>query len=353
MKKKKKISSNTIIIICTAIGAIAGIAISGIGSGDYKLPIFGACLGFVLSAIITSYVEKYKNKKAKRERERKKKEELENLDKEKLDAIVSEIKARTAQPAYRIKMSNSESIGLTDSKFGGLPYWPDNMAYPANKKGEKLILLAQINFGEEKLSDNRLPKHGLLQFYVLGDDLSGADFDDPFSQENFRIVYHAEIDGSVTEESVKALGVKANTDFKDDRESYLPSDDEMIMSFEEMTDCMADCVDGFDALVGDIMKELYGEELTGGAVWKSFNNTEYEYLTEALNETGWGHKLLGYPSFTQWDPRKDNEHQTLLLQIDSQDDIMWGDSGVANFFIDESALKKLDFSDVMYTWDCY
>ena len=31
---------------------------------------------------------------------------------------------------------------------------------------------------------------------------------------------------------------------------------------------------------------------------------------------------------------------------------MWGDSGVANFFIDSEDLEKRDFSKVFYTWDC-
>ncbi|MDE5859478.1 MAG: DUF1963 domain-containing protein, partial [Oscillospiraceae bacterium] len=32
--------------------------------------------------------------------------------------------------------------------------------------------------------------------------------------------------------------------------------------------------------------------------------------------------------------------------------IMWGDMGVANFFISENDLKNLDFSKVAYNWDC-
>ena len=33
-------------------------------------------------------------------------------------------------------------------------------------------------------------------------------------------------------------------------------------------------------------------------------------------------------------------------------DITWGDAGIANFFIRQSALKNLDFTDVLYNWDC-
>jgi uncharacterized protein YwqG len=31
---------------------------------------------------------------------------------------------------------------------------------------------------------------------------------------------------------------------------------------------------------------------------------------------------------------------------------MFGDVGVANFFITEEDLKKKDFSKVIYNWDC-
>ena len=32
---------------------------------------------------------------------------------------------------------------------------------------------------------------------------------------------------------------------------------------------------------------------------------------------------------------------------------MWGDCGVGNFFINAEDLKRLDFSNVLYNWDCY
>nr|MCR5080229.1 DUF1963 domain-containing protein [Treponema sp.] len=71
-----------------------------------------------------------------------------------------------------------------------------------------------------------------------------------------------------------------------------------------------------------------------------------------------GHRISGYPYFTQYDPRSaDDGYDVLLLQIDTDDDggnqIMWGDSGIANFFIKREDLKKRDFSNVLYNWDCY
>ena len=34
------------------------------------------------------------------------------------------------------------------------------------------------------------------------------------------------------------------------------------------------------------------------------------------------------------------------------DEIIWGDCGVANFFINQKDLENCDFSKVLYNWDC-
>lgn len=359
MKKEKKPKKPVSDSLAIAAAIIAGVVIfyfrEFVDPEVVTNTVIVTGLTVLLTAIVGAIILVRKDNKAKTDKEKQREEELKNLDTEKLDALISEIKIRTAQSAYRIKMSESGDISIFDSKLGGLPYWPNSMDYPLSKNGEKLVLLAQINFDKAKLHDYRLPKHGLLQFFILGDDLSGVNYEDPFAQENFRVVYHAELDRSVTAESVRALGIKANTDF-DGTEDYLPSYDEMLMSFEGMTDYMTDSVDEFDELAAHVYRELFDEDLVQGSLWRTLNSTEYDYFYDGFQDCTFGHKMLGYPSFTQSDPRcgeYQGEYETLLLQIDSQDDIMWGDSGIANFFINEKDLRKLDFSNVMYTWDCY
>lgn len=357
MKKNKKHSYSGVAVIAVIIISAAILGFAGLSDsyGEYiKYTVITTGLTVLLTAIALSLIENSKKKRAKTEKEKQKqkKEELENLDTEKLDTIIRCVKERSAERAYRINAEKGAQVSLFDSKFGGLPYWPKNKEYPTDGYGEKLVLLAQINFDKAKLHDHRLPKHGILQFFISTDELSGLDFDNPTSQKNFRVIYHAELDEKVTEETVRAMGVKASTDF-DFRDSNLPFTDEYKLSFEEMTDYMTEAVDAFDGLVEDIMQEQFGEELLEGSVWKHFNGTEFEYLTEGVDGTGWGHKMLGYPSFTQSDPRGGEDYKVMLLQIDSQDDIMWGDCGIANFFINEKDLKKLDFSNVLYNWDCY
>ena len=68
--------------------------------------------------------------------------------------------------------------------------------------------------------------------------------------------------------------------------------------------------------------------------------------------------LLGHPFFTQADIRERGwRYDTLLFQLDTEcceekDIVMWGDCGVGNFFINAEDLKNLDFSNVLYNWDC-
>jgi len=109
--------------------------------------------------------------------------------------------------------------------------------------------------------------------------------------------------------------------------------------------------------IGDVRYEEKGEFKIADIVKK------YPAMEDELEEAGWenfqstGHKIGGYAYFTQEDPRigrgaEKIKDYILLLQIDSDDDIMWGDMGVANFFIHPDDLAKKDFSKVMYTWDC-
>ena len=68
------------------------------------------------------------------------------------------------------------------------------------------------------------------------------------------------------------------------------------------------------------------------------------------------HKMLGYASFTQEDPRYKGmykDYDTLLLQIDTEwNYIIWGDCGICNFFIKKQDLINKNFSKVLFNWDC-
>jgi uncharacterized protein YwqG len=83
--------------------------------------------------------------------------------------------------------------------------------------------------------------------------------------------------------------------------------------------------------------------------WR-LDEDELEELDES-NYSNTTHKLWGYPSFTQDDPRETDEYM-LLFQLVSDEYVSIGDAGIMNFFIKPKDLKSRDFSNVWYNWDC-
>lgn len=78
----------------------------------------------------------------------------------------------------------------------------------------------------------------------------------------------------------------------------------------------------------------------------------FDYFCDHLPT--YGCQVGGYPCFTQYDPREYDyqDYDVLLFQLNTVKDIMWGDSGVANFFIRKEDLENENFSSVLYNWDC-
>jgi uncharacterized protein YwqG len=253
-----------------------------------------------------------------------------------LAALLQQLE-RYARPCVRIKATPADHLALTDSKFGGLPYWPAGKPYPVDSYGQYLYLLAQIDFAQVPPLEG-YPNKGLLQFYLAADDIHGINFDKPTVQENFRVVYFEDTQATPLEDfhflesqerdSDLPLSRPMQLGFALDKDYYSFSD--FHFSDEEAEGRIADAepVRGQHVLE-DELRELYPEG---------------------------GHKIGGYAFFTQSDPREDDpayDNYILLLQVDSQlPHICWGDVGVGNFFIHPDDLKRKDFSRVLYNWDC-
>ena len=80
-------------------------------------------------------------------------------------------------------------------------YLPKDKEVPRDKENRQFTLLAQINI-EELPENNIYPmKEGILQFWILNDDVYGLDFDNLLGN-GYKVVYYKEIDKSVTEEEI-------------------------------------------------------------------------------------------------------------------------------------------------------
>jgi len=260
---------------------------------------------------------------------------------EKIDKLIEYVKDKTKCEVYNIKIEN-EKPSIFDSKIGGLPYWTTDKEYPKNSKGNKLYLLAQINFDKCEV-DDPLPKNGLLQFFISDDDLMGMNFDEPFKQDGYRVIYHENVDYNITEESI----IKADIPDSKNNEC-LPVTGECKISLHKNIDYMSPDDFRFDKLFPEAYKEVYGQELPKDKkfYFDVLNDEEENILLENLSSKI-NHKMLGYPYFTQTDPRYGescSSMDTLLFQLDSENKyIMWGDAGIGNFFINKESLLKKRF----------
>lgn len=255
------------------------------------------------------------------------------------------LKEATRKPVIRFHVRKKET-GLLDSKIAGSYYIPKGMGIPVNEKtGKELYLLAQLNFAKlPPLED--FPAKGILQLFIAGDDdVYGVDFDDPCKQASWQVRYFEQVPEVVEDEEIHEPIYEADTSLPYPNDSsyalYGVLDQQMIT----LTDYRFDeyfktcCI---NELPSDITKFYDLDEKTRDTLFELIENLDCQ--------------VGGYPYFTQADPRGygdlEKDYEILLFQLDMVEDIMWGDSGVGNFFIKKEDLLKKDFSHVSYHWDC-
>ena len=268
--------------------------------------------------------------------------------------ILDEIKRRTSTTAYQLEFDTESAPTIFDSKVGGQPYWDPAKTYPTDSNGKKMYLLAQINFDQDK-AESPLPQSGMLQFFIGGEEMYGLDFDHPTEQKDWRIVYHEKVDASVTAETVEAMGIPSYNGDDEGVDSPVFSSCVFRLVKKE-TWLTPDNWERFDELTLEVAKDLF-DQTDAESADEVFGEDQYALLEEEYFYNENSH-LLGHPYFTQADIRERGwRYDTLLFQLDSEtvdeeDIVMWGDMGVGNFFINSEDLKRLDFSNVLYNWDC-
>lgn len=246
-------------------------------------------------------------------------------------------------PSLHIDVLDHACSSVEQSKFGGKPYWPVSRPFPVDPQGNPLIFIAQINCADMYEELANFPTEGLLQFFIGNNDVYGAEF---FTNKtdlqahlagakHYAVIYHKEIAESVDIFDEKVVDAHRN--------GSRPHSGESAIALKPIIDIPSPA----DYRFADVVSEY-------GKVSEEIEQYAYDYLVEQP-----AHKLGGYGFFTQTDPRGEiaAEHNWLLLfQMDSQKaqniDIIWGDLGVANFFILEEDLKALNFDNVWFNWDC-
>ena len=115
-----------------------------------------------------------------------------------------------------------------------------------------------------------MPTNGLLQFFTGDDDSMGLNFDDLTKPENFRVVYHENIDYKITKESIKQLDI---SDSKNDE--FFPICGEYKISLSKSVDYANPADINFNKFFSIAYKEIYGKELKEGEnIYNVLNNEE-------------------------------------------------------------------------------
>lgn len=265
----------------------------------------------------------------------------------------------TLKPVVRIKATPGKAL-LWQSKFGGNAYIPKDMPienfdyakryketafpYPRNiETGGELYLLAQINF-EEMPHIEPFPTKGLLQIFIDVNVSAYGRKDDFTNQTAFRTIYYPSI---IKDESLLWTDFNRLPTFNqevDEEEYTLQFDlDEEPISRDDFR-----------------FEKIYKKDLSDKINYpsKTYKNEGMQsYFQLTRDKDGEKNKIGGYHySLQGWDPRPvyfgEDEPSVLLIQFDGCDVFSWGDGGTACFFITEKDLRNLNFSNVIYHWDC-
>ncbi|MBQ8246699.1 MAG: DUF1963 domain-containing protein [Lachnospiraceae bacterium] len=260
---------------------------------------------------------------------------------------LEQLEKETKLPFMSIKTVD-KTTGILDSKFGGLPYLPSNESLPLDKEGKPMRLLAQINC-KDLAGLEEYPQEGMLQFYLTTN---------PRWDESV-VKYYETVDEAVTAEMVAG---RINDNYENS--DCFPVEGEYGLEFTLSKESMSRDDNRLMALFCQYFTKLSGTWISvpddgGEEVYELFEG----YCDDSYAS---GHKVGGYNSAAQlpdYYPYRESdafidvkadESPVLLFQMDSESkkNIMWGDLGVARFFIKRSDLKARKFENAYLVWDC-
>lgn len=272
---------------------------------------------------------------------------------EDINIVIEEIKKNNSRECINIIIEENNSLNLTDSKFGGLPYISTDADTPKDSNDNQLALLAQINCSD--LPENTLyPKDGLLQFWISRNDDFGLD-----NKKDYCVKYIENIEDNITKESILNKYKLLDEENSEEHSPFSKKNTSFALKFEKGISTITSTDFLFEDTALKTIHELFPDENIED-LYDDLERDVFDTLFKAFN--GIDHAIGAYPTFTQWDPRNPEEKDAYgitLLQVESHwdndsnnNEIMWGDSGVANFFINKEKLEHLNFEDVLFNWDC-
>lgn len=276
------------------------------------------------------------------------------------EAVYDELKAEHHKEVIYIKAEKVDDLSLEESKFGGFPFVPLGGAIPTNAEGNQLALLAQINCAQLP-ENNMYPSDGWLQIWCLEDEMYGFCSDTIQPETNQKVLY---IPAGTQGEPLERVVAMYQPYVSEDCPVWFINEQGAIWGMRLSFTHGQQGITYSDGRFRDLFLDRWNKRYPEQAVENFYDLPDeiFENVVDSHDGPDCAHQLGGYPYFTQYDPRFEyrsseaTKYTELLFQIDSQFDtewdLCWGDAGVRNFFISREDLEALDFSDVLYNFDC-
>ncbi len=276
------------------------------------------------------------------------------------EAVYDELKAEHHKEVIYIKAEKVDDLSLEESKFGGFPFVPLGGAIPTNAEGNQLALLAQINCAQLP-ENNMYPSDGWLQIWCLEDEMYGFWSDTIQPETNQKVLY---IPAGTQGEPLERVEAMYQPYVSEDCPVWFINEQGAIWGMRLSFTHGQQGITYSDGRFRDLFLDRWNKRYPEQAVENFYDLPDeiFENVVDIHDGSDCAHQLGGYPYFTQYDPRYERDSTELtkytevLFQIDSQFDtewdLCWGDAGVRNFFISREDLEALDFSDVLYNFDC-
>lgn len=273
------------------------------------------------------------------------------IDDETVKRVISHIIEKYTIPSIKLTPTGFGVADPLSTFFYGYPRYI-NGNIPVDSSGKQLRFMAQVNCKDlNGLPD--FPTNGLLQFWVHGDkNKIYMDIKDP---KAYQVVY-IENTGNNNINNVELDESLYTTDDAGDfpgtwRSDKTPDMNYMMTSSKELIRPNTSDIEVLLNLFINEYNRISGMSFDNKSIPKS--------VIDALNDDdrlkpSWGNRIGGYPSFTQYPPpgRMDS-WEILLLQLDSDNMVNWGDNGIAGFYISHKDLINRDFRNINFYWDCY
>ena len=276
------------------------------------------------------------------------------------EAVYDELKAEHHKEVIYIKAEKVDDLSLEESKFGGFPFVPLGGAIPTNAEGSQLALLAQINCAQLP-ENNMYPSDGWLQIWCLEDEMYGFCSDTIQPETNQKVLY---IPAGTQGEPLERVEAMYQPYVSEDCPLWFVDEQGAIWGMRLSFTHGQQGITYSDGRFRDLFLDRWNKRYPEQAVENFYDLPDeiFENVVDIHDGPDCAHQLGGYPYFTQYDPRFEyrsseaTKYTELLFQIDSQFDtkwdLCWGDAGVRNLFISRENLEALDFSDLLYNFDC-